>query len=157
MIERFENLTAGIATVNKQIQKIKKYYMEEFGLKGAHVMCLYYLQKSPEGLTCADLSLQCGEDKAGISRIMAKLEEEGYISYPDSDGSTDNRKRYRAKASLTEKGKAAAAEVRKWAQVAAEMGSRGISDEDSRTFYRVLFQISENLQLACNQLDAKSK
>ena len=55
MIERFEKLTSGITQVYKSIQRIKKHRMDSLGLKGSHVMCIYYLSKNPEGLTAADL------------------------------------------------------------------------------------------------------
>ena len=43
MIDRFENLTAGVTRIYKSIQKIKRHRMDSLGLKGTHVMCLHYL------------------------------------------------------------------------------------------------------------------
>ena len=53
--------------------------MTEFGLKGTHVMCLFFLHHTPEGLTAAQLCQLCAEDKAAISRTIATLKEKGYI------------------------------------------------------------------------------
>ena len=56
MLERFEDLTAGVTQVYKNIQRIKKQRMNSLGLKGTQVMCIYYLSIHPEGMTAADLS-----------------------------------------------------------------------------------------------------
>ena len=73
MLERFEDLTAGVTQVYKNIQRIKKQRMNSLGLKGTQVMCIYYLSIHPEGMTAADLSRITVEDKASISRILAEL------------------------------------------------------------------------------------
>ena len=93
MINRFEMLTTGIAQIQKKIQKIKRLKMNSFGLKGAHVMCIYYLYQNPEGLTAADLSRKCVEDKAAVSRILSELEKNHFIYYEESSLG----KKYRAK------------------------------------------------------------
>jgi len=77
MIDRFENLTAGVTRIYKSIQKIKRHRMDSLGLKGTHVMCLHYLSEYPDGLTAADLCGKCHEDKGGISRILSDLEKDG--------------------------------------------------------------------------------
>lgn len=69
---RFEDLTAGVTQVYKNIQRIKKQRMNSLGLKGTQVMCIYYLSIHPEGMTAADLSRITVEDKASISRILAE-------------------------------------------------------------------------------------
>lgn len=102
MINRFEMLTTGIAQIQKKIQKIKRLKMNSFGLKGAHVMCIYYLHQNPEGLTAADLSRKCVEDKAAISRILSELEKNHFIYYEESSLG----KKYRAKVKLTLEGEA---------------------------------------------------
>lgn len=99
MIQRFEKLVTGITRIYKSVQKIKKNQMHILGLKGTHVMCIHYLSRYPEGLTAASLCQLCNEDKAGISRILADLEQKKLICYEQAR----NRK-YRAKALLTEAG-----------------------------------------------------
>lgn len=79
MINRFEMLTTGIAQIQKKIQKIKRLKMNSFGLKGAHVMCIYYLHQNPEGLTAADLSRKCVEDKAAFSNSVGTGKESFYL------------------------------------------------------------------------------
>ena len=50
----FEDLTAGVTQVYKNIQRIKKQRMNSLGLKGTQVMCTYYLSIHL-GMTAADL------------------------------------------------------------------------------------------------------
>ena len=107
MIERFENLTAGVSQIYRSIQRIKKHRMTSMGLKGTHVMCIHYLNLHPEGLTATDLCNLCREDKAGISRSLSDLEAQGFIAYGTSQG----QKKYRAKAQLTKEGRKYAVKV----------------------------------------------
>lgn len=153
MIERFENLTIGVTQIYKSIQKIKRFRMDSMGLKGTHVMCLYYLGSFPEGLTAADLCDKCKEDKAGISRSLSDLESMGLIVY-DRSSDTKDTKKYRAKAILTDKGKVYYKKVSNQILHATIAGGKGISEEERDIFYRVLFQIAENLHQACAELEA---
>lgn len=148
MIDRFEKLTIGTAQIYKSIQRIKKHQMHELGLKGTHVMCIYYLSKHPEGLTATDLCEICKEDKAGISRILADLEHSNFICYEAAGD-----KKYRAKAMLTEKGQKYAEIVKGMILEATEEGSAGITEEEREVFYRVLFLIADNLEQLCTRLD----
>ena len=65
-MERFQMLSAGVSRIYKQMQRLKKEYMDGLGMKGTHVMCLHYLNQYPGGLTAGELCELCGEDKAGI-------------------------------------------------------------------------------------------
>ena len=93
MLQRFQSFVTGVTQCYKSIQKIKATEMTEFGLKGTHVMCLFYLSQHPEGLTAAQLSQMCAEDKAAISRTLAVLQERDYIQAGE--------KKYRAPLCLT--------------------------------------------------------
>ena len=98
MLQRFQSFVTGVTLCYKSIQKIKATEMTEFGLKGTHVMCLFFLSQHPEGLTAAQLSQMCAEDKAAISRTLAVLQEKGYIQAGE--------KKYRAPLRLTPAGQA---------------------------------------------------
>ena len=52
----FENFTVNILKLNKLVNKIKQFEMEEYGLKAIHVMCGYYLYENPNGLTASELA-----------------------------------------------------------------------------------------------------
>ena len=66
----FEHFTISILKLNKLVQKIKQYEMQEYDLKAIHVMCGYYLNEHPEGLTSSELVKLTLEDKAAISREL---------------------------------------------------------------------------------------
>lgn len=149
MVERFEQLTTGVSRIYKNIQKIKKYHMSSFGLKSTHVMCIYYLDSCPEGLTASELCRMCGEDKAGISRILSELEQQDFLYYKvQGEG-----KKYRAKALLTPEGKKYAVKINDLILKAVLDAGEGITEEDRAVFYRVLSVISNNLDQICSQLD----
>ncbi len=149
MIHRFEQLTTGVSQIYKNIQRIKKLEMRSLGLKGTHVMCLYFLHSHAEGLTAADLCALCKENKAGISRILADLETHGYIQYTRPQ----EKKRYRSKAVLTEDGKKQAKKVNRLILRAVLEGGRDITAKERDIFYRVLNLISDNLEHFCEELE----
>ena len=138
MIQRFQAFVTGITVCYKYIQRIKSAEMTEFGLKGTHVMCLFFLHHHPEGLTAAQLCQLCAEDKAAISRTLAVLHKDGYL--------TSGEKKYRALLQLTEKGLAVARQVDQLIAQWVGFGGDGLSDEDRAVFYRCLEQISGNLK-----------
>ena len=71
LINRFQLFVSGVSTCYKYIQRIKNLKMTEFGLKGTHVMCLFFLHHNPEGLTAAQLCQLCAEDKAAIDNVKS--------------------------------------------------------------------------------------
>lgn len=149
MIERFEDFTAYIAQAQKYILKIKSHEMQFFGLKGSHLMCLFYMGKHSKGLTAGELTILCMEDKAGISKTLTELKKKDLIT-PDTAGGT---KIYRAKYLLTEKGKEIyqkASEI--ITKVVAECGS-GLSSEERSIFYRSLETIVSNLKNHCDNME----
>ena len=73
-MERFETFTLLVSKLSRSIRKIKSEEMAEFGLKGPHVSCLYYLSQCG-GLTASELCERCEEDKAAVSRSLEYLEQ----------------------------------------------------------------------------------
>lgn len=142
MIQRFESFVTGITICYKYIQRIKSAEMSEFGLRGNHVMCLFYLNRHPEGLTAAQLCSLCAEDKAAVSRTLADLAEKGYVTAPEADG----RKKYRALQQLTDSGRQLAAKVDELCIQWISSCGDGLSDEQREAFYAALEIITANLQ-----------
>lgn len=141
MSERFEHFVGLISSIYKNIQKIKDLEMREFGLKGPHVMSLYYLSKHPEGLTAAELSRKIDVDKAATSRTLSQLLDGGYIGYPEKK---DGRK-YRAKAALTEEGDRVAGQIDQIIDKMVDMMSLGMEPQDREAMYRGLGIVARNL------------
>jgi DNA-binding MarR family transcriptional regulator len=138
MLQRFEDFVTGITVCYKYIQRIKSAEMTEFGLKGTHVMCLFFLHRHPEGLTAAQLCQLCAEDKAAISRTIAVLQERGYI--------TAGEKKYRAQLQLTSSGGEVARRVDHLIEQWVGLGGGGLSEQERTVFYHALELISANLR-----------
>lgn len=151
MIQRFEKLVTGVTRIYKSVQKIKKIQMNILGLKGTHVMCIHYLSRNPDGLTAAALCQLCNEDKAGISRILADLEQKKLIRYEQ-----ECSKKYRAKALLTEAGMKESRKVKKLILHAVRAGGKGLADKELEIFYHALFTIADNLEQVCLELKKES-
>ena len=139
MIQRFDAFVSGITSCYKFIQRIKSMEMTEFGLKGTHVMCLYYLRQYPTGLTASQLCGLCAEDKAAISRTVAELKNRGYIT-------TLSQKAYRAMLTLTAAGQEVARRFDRLIESWVRVGGDGLSDEERSDFYKTLSTITENLR-----------
>ena len=76
----FVDFTLSILRLNKLVQRIKTFETEKFGLKPIHVMCGYYLNRNPQGLTAKELTELTLEDKAAISRALKMMVEKGYVT-----------------------------------------------------------------------------
>ena len=147
MIQRFDAFVSGITSCYKYIQRIKSLEMTEFGLKGTHVMCLYYLRRNPAGLTAAQLCGLCAEDKAAISRTVSELRSRGYIT-------TLSEKAYRAMLTLTAAGQELARKFDQLIEGWVTAGGDGLTDEERVDFYKSLSAIAENLR---TRIDAELK
>ena len=147
MIQRFDAFVSGITACYKYIQRIKSMEMTEFGLKGTHVMCLYYLRRNPAGLTAAQLCGLCAEDKAAISRTVSELRSRGYIT-------TLSEKAYRAMLTLTAAGQELARKFDHLIEGWVSTGGDGLTDEERVDFYKSLSAIAENLR---TRIDAELK
>ena len=137
MIDRFQAFVSGITICYKYIQKIKTMEMTEFGLKGTHVMCIFYIHHSEEELTAAKLCQLCAEDKAAISRTLVTLQDKGYVEAGE--------KKYRAHLRLTEEGKELARQIDSLIEQWVSLGGDGLTEEERDSFYNVLGMISTNL------------
>ena len=148
MENRYEAFTLLISSISRSIRRIKADAVEKYGLKSPHVTCLYYLHKR-SGMTSAELCELCDEDKAAISRSILYLEENGFLARmipaPLRKARGEGH-HYRASLVLTEKGEAAARYISERIDRALEQVSRGVSEKEREVLYRVLDQISRNLQ-----------
>ena len=145
----FENFTITILRLNKLVQKIKNHEMQEYGLKTIHVMCVYYLDIRPDGLTASELTKLTLEDKAAISRALKVLREKGYVNY--------DPKKYNADICLTQEGKKLASFICKKADLAVSAGSYDFNEEQRNSFYSELKTIADNLDNYYNKLICNRK
>lgn len=140
MEERFETFTVLINRISRSIRKIKNQEMAEYGLRSAHVSCLYYVY-SGENVTSTDLCERCEEDKATISRAIDYLETNGYITC-----ASKSAKRYKSPLALTEKGIVAAQQIAQKIDGVLDEISSSLTEAQRIDFYRSLSLISESLE-----------
>ena len=138
MINRFELFATTITQIYKNLHRIKMQEMSGFELRGTYVMCIFELNRNPEGLTITQLSQLCGEDKAAISRTISELVKRGLVT-------GNNDKKYRAPLVLTKEGQETAAKIDALASTAVAAGSNGLTPEEVKIFYKALTTISDNL------------
>ena len=141
MTERFETFTVLINRISRNIRKIKNQEMAEYGLRSAHVSCLYYLYSS-NGLTSTELCERCEEDKATISRAIEYLEKNDYITCQSKSA-----KRYKSPIVLTEKGEIVAKKISDKISGVLDEISADLTEEERDAFYKSLSVISESLDV----------
>ena len=150
MTERFETFTVMIAGISRAIRRIKTEEMAEYELKSPHVSCIYYLYRSEEPLTAAELCGYCDEDKAAISRSIEYLEANGLI-----EKRAEKNKRYRTPLRLTEKGREIGEKLSKKIDGILNLAGNGMTDDERATFYKFLRLIHDNLNSICDSYDGK--
>ena len=141
MKERFQTFTVLIAKISRNIKRIKNREMAEYGLRGVHVTCLYYLYEA-DALTATELCELCEEDKATISRALELLEAEGYITCE-----TKQVKRYKSPLSLTDRGREVGGKIADKINYVLDEVCNDLSEAQREEFYRCLSLISDSLAL----------
>lgn len=153
MIQRFETFVTAINQIYRSIHRLKSQGMSSFGLKGTHVMCLFQLSQHPEGLTSAQLTQFCEEDKAAVSRALAELKEKGLTQTQEVPG----QRHYRAPITLTQQGIEVTKQMDEKILAAVCKGAQGYDPQERAVFYRVLLQIADNLQDASFDPEGETK
>ena len=145
LIERFEYFTTLVTKTYKCIQKIKLAEAERLGLKANYVMYMYYLGNSNECLTHTEVCKFCSEDKAAVSRTVLDLTKKGFVKPVQ----TDSTRKYRTKLMLTEEGKNINNKINEAIAIAVNKASKDLNNSERENFYRVLFNITDNLENIC--------
>ncbi len=138
-------------TDSRNIRKIKNQEMAEYGLRSAHISCLYYLYLA-KALTVTDLSERCEEDKATISRALDFLEEKEFITCESK-----HVKRYNSPFYLTGKGKEVGEKITDKINCVLEEICIDLTEEQRIEFYRCLAIISDSLELCVNGINKAKK
>lgn len=149
MHQRFRTFTLLNAQISRCLRRIKTEEMADIRLKSGHVSCLHYLYEVGP-MTARELCEICEEDKANISRSMEYLEKNGYIS-----PLPDEKRRYKRRYTLTEKGMEAAVLIDEKIEHMLSRAGKGVSEEDRHIMYASLAKISTNLQRICDEYDNK--
>jgi len=138
--DRFLRFSFAIDQIAKNLQKIKNEKLARFGLRSMHLMCLFQLDKHPEGLTGTELAHRCQVDKAFVSRVTGDLCKAEYVSYSNREGT-----HYNNKFILTEAGQKIMTEVRIILEAAVEQVTAGITEDQLLQFYTILEQLDSGL------------
>lgn len=146
MMSRYELFSSSIAAIYHSIQRIEREEMERCGCRGTFAQYLAALQRTPEGLTSAQLSECCDRDKAAVSRAVAEMEAQGLIAREAEHGSL-----YRVRLRLTERGRQMAAFVAARSEAAVAHGGSGLTDEARASLYASLALIAHNLDRICKE------
>ena len=145
MEERFETFTVLINRISRNIRKIKNQEMADYGLRSAHVSCLYYIYRA-ETITATELCEKCEEDKATISRALDYLEKNEFITCL-----SPNTKRYKSPLVLTEKGLIVGKKIADKIDGVLDQISYGLTEPERRDFYRYLSIISNSIDAVANK------
>ena len=143
--ERFESFVSAVTRAYKCIQKVKNFETGRLGLKGHHVMCIYFLGKNPAGLTAAELCKLCNEDKAAVSRTVLDLTQKGLVAPLD----LDTKRKYRTVIKLSRDGIELNEKINNAIDFAVMKSSTRFTQEERECFYRVFFNIVDNLEEYC--------
>lgn len=143
----FHTFTVQIAKIHRSVKRIEKEEMSEFGLKGLHVSCLYYIYTN-ESITFKELCEVCDEDKAGLSRSLTYLKKEGYIVNENDDG-----RKYKYELRLTEKGMETGARVAEKIDRILSRIRAELDPEEEMIFYKKLIKISDSLVQVCKNYE----
>lgn len=144
-MERFATFTVLINRINRNIRKIKNQEMAEYGLRSAHVSCLYYIYLS-HGITATELCEKCEEDKATISRALDYLEQNGFIFCVSKSA-----KRYKSPITLTEQGAVVGKKIADKIDGVLEKVGASMTEAERDAFYRCLAAVSESLDAVADR------
>lgn len=140
---RFEKFTLLLDGIHKGINKLKDELAPALGVKNVHLLWLYHLWRSPEGLTSAEIAQARKIDRSLVSREIEALEESGYITLADVKG---RRRKYNARISLTDKGSELAERIAEEAMRIQAAVDCGISESDLECFYTTLEKLYYNFE-----------
>lgn len=140
MQDRFIRLSVSLARLQKVIQRIKTSGMGRIALKAGHTLVLCQLAAAPEGGHFSDLTERCDLDPAMISRVLADLVRSGLVEKCGAPG------KYNALYLLTDAGRDRAARVTAVVRDVERRADEGIDPADLATFYKVLNQLTKNLE-----------
>ena len=138
--ERFEQFSALISGIYRDIQKLKTKWTEPLGMKSVHIFWVYLLKNHPEGLSASELSRHSQSNRSLVSREIQELINLGYV-YAEE---TPKQRRYGQKLRLTESGLTVAQRISDASLEIQHVVNAGIPEDDLITLYRTLEILMRN-------------
>ncbi len=148
MLNRFEQFSGMIFSINRDIQRIERAELIKYGYKGAYAGYLIALYKNEAGMTLASLCEVCDKDKAAVSRVVTQLLENGLVVK-----SLEDNRAYKANIVLTDKGREIAGYVIDKAKQAVSDVGGDLSFEERQIMYKSLERIAGNLKKASKGIE----
>jgi len=139
--KRYARFCMAVEHMAKTLQKYKNEKLAAFGLRSMHLMFMFQLNQTEEGLTGTELALNCSVDKAFISRVTGELIELGYIEYRNKTGT-----KYKNKLILTDKGRDVMEKINTIIDDTITSVTSEITEEQFDIFYTVLGTVDHNLE-----------
>ncbi len=136
---RFEKFTLLINSIYKSVNKIKIDFAPSFGVKSVHILWVYKLLQSPDGLTATELAAKSMVNRSLVSREIEKLKKAGYIA-----SLTNGDKRYKEKYVLTDEGRTIAEKICGEVLNVQNKVNAGINEGELKVFYSTLEKLNEN-------------
>lgn len=151
--ERFEQFSALISGIYRDIQKLKNKWTEPLDMKAVHIFWVYLLKNHPEGLTASELSRHSQSNRSLVSREIQELIDLGYVTA----GNPIGQRRYGQKLTLTQSGLEIANRISEASLDIQHKVNAGIPEEDLLVLYRTLGILMENFHRLTEQtLEDKS-
>ena len=151
--ERFEQFSALISGIYRDIQKLKNKWTEPLDMKAVHIFWVYLLKNHPEGLTASELSRHSQSNRSLVSREIQELIDLGYVTA----GNPIRQRRYGQKLTLTQSGLEIANRISEASLDIQHKVNAGIPEEDLLVLYRTLGILMENFHRLTEQtLEDKS-
>ena len=138
--KRFTHFILLTDGIQKCIHKLRVERAADLGIKSVHVFWILYLLDSPKGLTATELAAKSMVDRSLVSREIAPLVKDGYVT---TDASTGKRQ-YNAHFRLTEKGVDLARRINDVAEGIREDVDVGSTEEELASFYNTLEKMHAN-------------
>lgn len=138
---RFSRFSRRIESISKNIKRIKDFVMEEYGLRSAHVMCLFYLRYRAGGMTVTETAKVCGVNKAFASRVLSELLKQGCITRSSSGDKT-----YNVKYTLAERGRKITERIDEKLNAVFKNIDKNVSPEKLAVFNEVLALLDKNIE-----------
>ena len=139
---RFEKFALLIDSIHKGISRVKQDVVLNTSVKSVHTMWLYKLFRYPDGLTATELASESMIDRSLISRELANLAKDGYITIE----SAGKKRSYNSRIKLTESGKQVARKIVEGASQVQLAVGEGVSDEELVSFYSTLEKFHNNFE-----------
>lgn len=117
-----------VSTLEKQMNRLRAAHMAKAGLNGADLLPLIVLYNNPQGLQPDEIIRMTSTDKAQVSRSLRHLREKEMIE-------KENGSHYRAKYSLSEKGKELMEPLAQKCVEIFEQAHLGHDEEEWEVFY----------------------